>query len=390
MRPKIILPQSFSRRGLAFEELVRRLLLIYFGYEGIFSKSYLRSASGRWTQLDSILVKKGRAYLLEVKFQKSPLSSMALLPKINFARQLGCSGLLLVTLKENSGNFFGNNLDGFVANLLWEELYAPLSSNYSNCYLTRDVEPLERENSRFFSRNGNSLEWQADLLSAEGEFAVVPDDVERWLRRLPIMKGSSQLYVDKEGKYQFKTSDELAEGIKELIAIEEALSGFSATHPPLLANCGLALAESGAATPGQVHRQLIFRGRRVLPQAVSAALTDLKLMGLVEVNHCRQFMLTSIGREVFTLRKMDYLAWQRAFITWKPRSAIRASGLGYTRENLNAVREYFERIYLPFRPYLKNLFNLNKLRGMLDLSMYIENKCSQLLPKGRYLCLKGR
>lgn len=383
MRPQIILPQSFCRRGLAFEELVRRLLLIYFGYDGIFSKSYLRSASGRWTQLDSILIKKGRAYLLEVKLQKSPLSSKALLPKINFARQSGCSGLLLVTLQENRRNFSSSNFDGFVTNLPWEELYAPLSSNYSNCYLTRDVEPLERENSRFFCRNGNSLEWQVDLLSPEGEFAVVPDDVERWLRRLPIMKGSSQLYTDTAGRYRLKPSDELDESIRELMAIEEALSGFSATHPPLLADCGLALAETGIATSGQIHRQLILRGRRVLPQAVSAALTDLRLMKLLEVSHCSQFMLTSIGREVFTLPEIEYLAWQRVFTLWKPQSAIKASGLVYTRENLSAVREYFERSYLPFRPYLKNLFNLNKLRGILNLSMYIENRCSQLLPKGR-------
>jgi hypothetical protein len=383
MHPKIIMPRSFWRRGLAFEELVRRILLIFFDYQGIFAKSYLRSASGRWTQLDSILMRGRDAFLLEVKFPKTPLSTKTLLPKVNFARQIGCSGLLLVTRQEEKRDFPSDNFDGFVTSLNWGELYSALFGDYSNCYITRDVEPLSKRDSRFFSANGNSLDWQGGSLSSDGEFAIVPDDVERWLRRLPILTGAHRLCPMAGGEYEFKYGDGLPEKVKELIEIEEALSGFSATHPSLIADCGLELAYAGSSTSTQLHRRLILRGRRVLPQAVSSALADMRLMGLVEVDRGRQSSLSKTGAGIFVPPEIEYLIWQRAFGEWRPQSAIASSGLSFTKENLNAIREHFDLIYLRFRPYLKNLFNLNKLRGILDLSIYLENACSHSLPKGR-------
>jgi len=383
-RPRVILPESPARRGSAFEGIVRRILLLYAGFERVLPQGYYRTSHGRWTQVDSLLWWRGRSYLLEVKFRRSSVSLQALLPQLFLARQIGCEGLVLVMRREKVANSLRSLSGDFVIALPWSTLYAHLSGNFKDSYLTRDMEPLRYEWGRFTSPNGNSLYWPgSDRLSYEDDgFITLPDDVERWLRRLPLLCGENHLHPSEDGVWRWTGSGEVEESLRKLTRVEDALSGFSATNPALLAQCGRGLAHLGAGDVRSLHRHLVAEGRRIIPRAISDALTDLRLMGLVKTSSTGESRLSEEGEKVFSHTGIDYLYWEELLNNWAPLGAIAKSGIPPLRENIAKIGEHFERRYLPYRPYLQNLFNSNKLRGILDLSNYLKGMTENVSQTG--------
>jgi len=208
----------------------------------------------------------------------------------------------------------------------------------------------------------------------EGEdIILLPDQMERWLKRLPILEGENYLYNDHLGNWCCRLSEGVDKQARELMEIEDSLSGFSAVNPGLLTACGQGIRVLGEADSRTLHRFLINSGRRVLPGAVANALTDLRLLGLTNTDLQGRHCLSVDGERVFGHRT-DFEQFYSHFNRWLPYKGIMESGIPLHKENLGKLQGYFERCYLPYRPYLKNLYNSNKLRGILDLSNHLKSE----------------
>ncbi len=391
--PKIALPSSPSKRGIAFEHLI---LSYYNSVRSLEVKEWsscLYGDSGTLYQCDGILWDGENRYLLEAKFfekRAATLSDLHIERRLQAAHDLACRGIVCVSL---------NGFDASVHE--WQRQEPSLEILLINWRALRPhvlsrIAPGEKYASVLldaFGIEGNciiggtgkyqsrlQLDSQPQFETLEGfpEFICFPNELEKWLRRLPRLRlaqtqfGAGHfrfLQETQEARYIADRQSELS--LWEAWQVEDTLLGYSARVYSAMKITAAAVNACPNRTRRILRRWLEERDWKTGDTGVRKALDNLSILGLVEkqpVGRRVTYALTPLGKIYADAGADAELIFHEQLRHWPPyRALYEAIDKHQVEPKQESIVYYFKEQYAPYEPYARSLFNDNTADGLLSL-----------------------
>jgi len=399
---KIIFPTSPSERGYAFEEL----LLSHFRHVADVTvehaSAWLHSANGTWFQVDGVLTNSHR-WLLEAKFYRSPVGLAQIKPerRLEAAAALDCEELLLIAL-----NGFRADVTAWaqaapirVRLISWRDFRGEvLPSPQGTFSVLLDQMVLSAEMAHSVSPTNVQLLFETPVLarSLEGfpEFAVYPDGIERWLRRLPRfaqwqreLTGGQFTYRNVTETVRLWPRGDTLLSLGEAWRIEDAFSGYAARTCKSVRETAQALkACSGSSYLGALVKEVNAHqssSRKTGKAGVRDSLNALALLGLVDRQSTRGkptfYTLTPLGWAYVRGAEPDDTIFARQLNEWLPfryfRWAVETHGVPLDEAS---IMDWFRAQYAPYGPYARCLYNPNKVHGLRIWHQQLQSVLNQL------------
>ena len=399
---KIIFPTSPSERGYAFEEVLLSHFRRVTGTSVEHASSWLHSTDGTWFQVDGVLVDSHRR-LLEAKFYRSPIRLAQIKPdrRLEAAAAFDCEELLLIAL------------NGFQADVITWAQAAPLRVRLvSWSDFRREVLPslqgtfstlldqltLRADMAESVSPTNAKLYFETPLAagSVKGfpEFAIYPDTVERWLRRLPrLVQWQGQLA---DGQFYYRNATETVQllprgesllSLEEAWRIEDAFSGYAArTYKSVQETAQALKAWGGSAYLKALVKEVNAHqssSKKTGKAGVRDSLNALTLLGLVDRQSTRGkptlYKLTPLGWAYVRGTEPDDTIFARQLNEWLPfryfRWAVETHGVPLDE---TSIMNWFRAQYVSYEPYARCLYNPNKVHGLRIWYRQLQSVLNQL------------
>ena len=386
--PKIALPTSPSKRGNAFEHL----LLSY--YNSVRSlevqewSSCLYGESGTLYQCDGILWDGSNRYLLEAKFfEKRPASIQDLQVdrRMKAARDLACKGIVCVSLNGFDASVRKWQQQESALDILlidWADLRPHVLSRIASGNASVLLDAFELEANYIISATGAHLRLDSPLqpepIEGFPEFSSFPDELEKWIRRLPqLTLAQTQFgtgcfqYVQeaRETRYVADRKSELS--LWEAWQLEDALLGYSARVYRAMKITADAVNACQNKTRRILRRWLEERDWKTGDTGVRKALDNLTILGFVakqQVGRRVTYSLTPLGKFYVEAGTDAELIFHEQLRRWHPyRAVCEAIDNRKIEPKQESIVYYFKRQYQPYEPYARSLFNENTVDGLLSL-----------------------
>ena len=385
---RVVFPTSPSERGYAFEELLlshfRRVADITVEY----TSSWMHSADGTWFQVDGVLGDHRRR-LLEAKFHRSPVRLAQIKPerRLEAAAAFDCEELFFIALNGFRADViaWAREAPLPVRLVSWADFRGEVLSSLQGTFsVLLDQMILANEMAQSVTSTSSRLLFDAPLIakSIKGfpEFAVYPDSVERWLRRLPrLAQWQGQLAY---GQFYYQGASETVQllprgdsllSLEEAWRIEDAFSGYAACTYASVRETAQALKACGGSAylktvveKVNVHQP---SNKKTGKAGVRDSLNGLALLGLVHRQSMRGkptfYRLTPLGWAYVREAEPDDAIFAQQLNEWLPfryfRWAVETHGVPLDE---SSVMNWFRAQYVPYEPYARCLYNPNKVYGL--------------------------
>lgn len=384
--PHIVMPDSATAQGHAFEDLI----LSYYQTSGLYTVSewsgYFHGQSGKWWQCDGIVENNQGRYLVEAKFFRDrPAKERDINPERRqaAAKDMDCTGLLYISLN----GFASDMLDwphdpGLeVSFLSWPDLRADLLSGLSN-YSSVLLDEFEFQPNQALATAGDAaLHYAhhnpAPLSPKFPEFVTVPGSLELWLRRMPRLPqqlsqiSAGYFYYDEEIEQVSLVPNRTTDlSLQEAWAIQDALSGYASRTYNAVRATAAALSKMADGALDDIQIELHRQGWKTGKSGIRSSLDFLVLVGLAKKwleGRKSRYALTPLGR-AYTVGDPDDQLFGTVLQNWLPYQAvcqaIDKQGVPATKDD---ILTYFKAQYAPYEPYARSLFNPNKVDGLVRL-----------------------
>ncbi len=388
---QIIVPQSPSEQGYAFESLLLQYFQQVRGKQIEYFSTYKHGKDKKWYQIDGLLVSDKRQ-LLEAKFYQKPVGCREIDPeeRLRAARAFDCDELLLISLNgfKDDIRTWATSASIPVKFVEWSKLREDVLRTFEGIFTVlleqisitdRTATSISNPNSRLFF----SEELRGESVANFPEFSVYPDPVELWLRRLSrLCHWQEQL---SNGQFRYQKNLETVQlvsardsclSLEEAWLIEDAFSGYAGRTYSAVQETAQALKNlTGSASLKSVKQEIhdSFQQDRS-PDArtggagVRDALNALAFMKLVERPTGRggSYRLTPLGWAYVRDDEPDDQLFAQKLNEWLPfhyfRKAIEEFGVLLNAKN---IIDWFQAQYAPYEPYARCLYNKNKVDGLL-------------------------
>lgn len=374
---QILFPKSPNAQGYAFEDLIHRILPDY-GYHILLPSGWYHYEG--WYQLDGVIESNQERWLLEIKFTQTPLTpkTVNLKRRIEAMQASNCTGILYVSLVSVSKDLENEhkNLQVPFHNIVWEELQPLIPRSQTNL-ITSILDEIEYNfNENYFEGAGYKLvtpQLQLQNHPLLQEFYIVPDHIEIWIKRIPLLSQYEQsiapsIYKITESGIEPYYNQYLS--IDEAWKIQDALSGYSSRVLTAIEQTLIALAKIRQGTVKEIQVALP-EGVTTGVSGVRSSLSNLVLWALTTrylVNRNTIYEITPLGYAVIARGSLDYSLFGKILEEWTPyKYFLKFLNLKYYSLNPIEIIDFFRGQYQPFSPYAKSLFNPNKVDGLIHI-----------------------
>ena len=391
--PKIAMPSSPSKRGNAFEHLI---LSYYNSVRNLEVKEWsscLYGDSGTLYQCDGILWDGANRYLLEAKFfEKRPATvrELHVERRLQAARDLGCKGIVCVSLNgfdESVHEWQRQETSLEILLIDWKDLRPHVFSRIApgEKYTSVLLDAFRIEGNCIIGGTGKYQSYlqldsqpQFEPLVGFPEFVSFPDELEKWMRRLPQLRlaqtqfGTGHfrfLQETQETRYIADRQSELS--LWEAWQVEDTLLGYSARVYSAMKITAAAVNACPNKTRPILRRWLEERDWQTGDTGVRKALDNLTILGLVEKQPLGRrvtYALTPLGKIYVEAGADAELIFHEQLRQWPPyRALCEAIEKNRVEPKQASIVSYFKAQYAPYEPYARSLFNDNTADGLLSL-----------------------
>ena len=387
--PKIALPTSPSKRGNAFEHLI---LSYYNSVRSLEVKEWsscLYGESGTLYQCDGILWDGSDRYLLEAKFfEKRPASiqDLRVERRIQAANDLGCDGIVCVSLNgfdESVYRWQKREMSLKILLIDWKALRPHVLARIGTGSASVLLDAFELQDDCIISttgsqmRVGNKLRYGAPVKGFP-EFVSFPDELERWIRRLPGLSvaqtqfGNGHFHYVQETEEVRYIADRKSElSLWEAWQLEDSLLGYSARVYGAMKITADAVEACENQPLQAIQAWLQTQNWKTGETGVRKALDNLILLGFVSKRRKGRrvtYALTPLGKVYVTTQTDAELIFHNQLRQWLPyRILSKAIENRKVEPAQQALITYFNQQYRPYEPYARCLFNENTAYGLLSL-----------------------
>jgi hypothetical protein len=392
---QIIFPMSPSERGFAFEEL----LLSYFRRSQDItveqSSTWMHSNDGIWYQIDGVLAGNQRQ-LLEAKFYQKPVGLEQIKPerRLDAARAFDCDELLVVALNGFKADMmaWATTAPLPVKLVAWSDLRGEVLRSLEGTFtVLLDQINLEDKTAKSAIAVNSKLYFNTPLeaisIKSFPEFAIYPDTIECWLRRLPKLGVWQEQFAN--GQFYYRDDLETVHlqpsrnsllTLEEAWRIEDAFSGYAARTYNAVRETAQALKQCQGSADLKTIVEVVNShqpvGKKTGRAGVSDSLRALTLQKLVEVQSGKGkvYNLTPIGWAYMRGEEPDDLIFAQQLNEWLPfrylRWAVEEHGVPLSERS---IMEWFRVQYAPYKPYARCLYNPNKVYGLITWYKQLES-----------------
>ena len=389
---QIIIPQSSSEQGYAFEYLLLKYFQQVRGNTVEHFSTYKHGKDKKWYQIDGLLVGNKRQ-LLEAKFYQKSVGCREVDPeeRLRAAKAFDCDELLFISL-----NGFRDDIRIWAASaslpvnfVEWNDIRQEVLETLEGTFTVlldqlviedRTVTSISNPNSRLFFSN----QLNGAMIANFPEFRVYPDSIELWLRRLRKLSiWQEQL---SNGQFQYKEALETVQlvsncetslSLEEAWRIEDSFSGYAGRTYSAVKETAQALKNlSGSAVVKSVIQEIhnSFQQDRIPKDRTGEAgvrdsLNALAFMELVKrpLQKGEGYSFTPLGWAYVRGSEPDDEIFVQKLNEWLPfyylRKAIQEHGVALTAKS---IIDWFQIQYAPYEPYAKCLYNKNKVDGLVS------------------------
>ena len=369
---QIIIPQSPSEQGYAFEYLLLRYFQQVRGSTIEHFSTYKHGKDKKWYQIDGLLV-NGKRQLLEAKFYQKPVGCREIDPdeRLQAAKAFDCDELLLISL-----NGFKDDIRSWAAAtslpirfMEWNEIREDVLGTFEGTFtVLLDQVLLEDTIATSFSNPKSKLSFgdQLNATSIAGfpEFSVFSNSVELWLRRLRRLADWREQLTNGQFHYQkaLATVQLLPDRdsrltLEEAWRIEDAFSGYAGRTYGSVKETAQALKSLGGsailkAVVQEIH--LSFQQdrrpeKRTGDNGVRDSLNALAFMALVTrpIQRGEAYTLTPLGWAYLRGNESDDLIFRQRLNAWLPFQYFRLAIEEYRVPlNKRSIIEWFQTQYV--------------------------------------------
>lgn len=388
---QIIIPQSPSEQGYAFEYLLLRYFQQVRDKVVEHFSTYKHGKDKKWYQIDGLLVNDKRQ-LLEAKFYQKPVGCREVDPdkRLQAAKAFDCDELLLISL-----NGFKDDIRSWatyaplpVSFIEWNEVRKDVLREFEGTFTVLLDQVLLEDTTATSLSNPKSRLLFSDQLKTTSivgfpEFSVYPDSVELWLRRLRKLAD----WQEQLARGQFHHQDALETvlllpdrdsylSLEEAWRIEDAFSGYAGRTYSAVKETVQALKNLGGsavlrAVVQEIHlsfQQDRRQEKRTGDNGVRDSLNALAFMALVArpLQRGGDYTLTPLGWAYVRGNEPDDQIFRQRLSEWLPFRYFRLALEEYqVPPNKRSIIEWFQAQYAPYEPYARCLFNENKVDGLI-------------------------
>ncbi len=348
--------------------------------------TYLHGASGTWWQCDGILEDDQARYLVEAKFFRDrPADVRDIDParRQAAAQDLACTGIVYVSLHGFTPNMLAwphsDTLD--IHFITWADLRTEVLSSVPT-YASALLDPFDLTSTQATALcTGGTVHFDSliplPLSSQFPEFVTVPDTMEQWLRRTPLLP--VQMTQISNGKFWYATSTGKVTliahrasdlSLQEAWHLQDTLAGYaSRVYKAVRATAeALALVKEGLIK--DVKDALHNIGWTTGDAGVRDSLNFLVQLGMARKRidqRKARYTLSPLGH-AYTASGLNDALFADILKEWAPYRALsHAIAMRNVPTTLPNIVAYFKQQYQPYEPYARSLFNPNKAEGLLTL-----------------------
>ncbi len=393
--PKIALPASPSKRGNAFEHLILSYYNSVRNLEVQEWSSCIYGNSGTLYQCDGILWDGTNRYLLEAKFfEKRPASvrDLHIKRRLQAARDLECKGIVCVSLNgfdQTVRQWQRHEREHEILLIDWAELRPHVLSRIAAGKASVLLEAFEIEDDTIVSYTGSQLHLklpaQFKPIQTFPEFISFPDELEKWIRRLPLLHIAQTQFGTGHFQYlqETHTVDYIPDrksklSLWEAWQLEDSLLNYSARVYSAMKLAAEAVHACPNRTRRILRRWLEERNCKTGDTGVRKALDNLTILGFVEkqpVGRRVTYALTALGEIYVTAGSHAELIFYQQLRNWPPYCALReALDTDEVELKPHNIVSYFKTQFQPYQPYARCPFNENTAEGLLSLYNEFEGR----------------
>lgn len=384
--PHIILPQSPTRRGAAFEYLILSYYDSLTAVNVEMWSSCVYGRSGKLYQCDGIIHDGIKRYLMEAKFIMSrQVSIRDIIPdrREEVAENVDCDGIVCVSLSgfDDSVEKWKKESNKEILLVEWSQLREHILGSITGLS-TVLLDDFQLVGNIATSHTGSQLLFdeppKGKSFKKFTDFIYYDNNIELWLRRLPKLSICRHQFASGKFVYsQEKRTVELVQSRKSDISlfeaweIEDQALGYSARVYNALKATTKALSKCDDSDVRKIRKQLRELGWKTGQKGVRKALDDLILLKFItkyKIGKIVNYKLTTLGYAFVKIPGKSDELFARQLYQWKPYTALRkAVNSGKVVPKREEVIEYFKNQFYPYEPHVRCPFNDNTTDGLLSL-----------------------
>jgi hypothetical protein len=360
----VILPEGINSKGQAYEYLTLQYLQKFHNYRLIHPPIFFKTTSGKWRQVDGVVEKDKTRYSVESRCRSEPLTD---------------TGIWEITVLSKNLGFKKTVISSFSGFKLLEDCDIADADLYSFDDIISALNPDYLYNSNLdrvqYSDNHITIEGcgkvKADLTESElksGNAVFVKDWVGVWTKRLPCL--DECIAIPEEPTIEHPHYPEVYQSnTGYLWLLEDTLKGFANMDVKSIIELMMLLNKLNREEIeyDKIHLNILALKPTISKNSLYNGIRNLRCMGLTK--KCGERLMIDrekisrfISNEGFRINSFrDYCE------TWAPYKFINDLLKNNDFKSTLQLQEYIEGIYSEHYPYTRNLFNVNKLRGILNL-----------------------
>ncbi|MGQ9706745.1 MAG: hypothetical protein ACUVWP_07080 [bacterium] len=367
---KVVFP--LTHPGYAFEIFSIVSLKRHFGFDIIKPQFNVRLPSDKWVQLDGLLEKDGKRFVLEARFIKGIIGSTNIDLRLKQAIACGYDGLV-ITSRSNFKEFDLSedcvfiSLSDMLNNILEKSV---LNSDFQILNACLDGVLFDknyiRSEDAYIDTTSIGKYWRSPLYESD-DIILLPSQYEIWVRRIGALTGRFKI-EDLSVPAIKSINSSFEKGIDYLWLLEDLMSGMANLNISAMIETGRILTK-GYMSFSDVIVGLRGAGYRAGISGTRDILKMLLKLGITGVKE-KRYYLTDDGRRIFKGGLyIDLL--KRRIADWTPVQFMSniVDNIGYDVYN---VMIEMERIYNGLFPYARNTFNKNRTQMLIDLVKFSE------------------
>lgn len=365
----IILPCSPNAKGCAYEYLTLQYLIGNQGYELVSPPVFSRTPSGKWRQIDGIVRREKTNYSVESRCRSESLSESGIWEIAVLSKELGFSNSIISSF---SGFHLPEGYDiGNTVLLDYKEILSELSPDHIFSSL---LDRMTYRDGYISFRDRGRVKVELDENYREKDTLFLKDWQALWINRLPAFEETTT--IEERPEIQgVELTPPYSGKIGFLWSIEDSLRGFANINLKTTVEIIYLLTQikSDDIEYSDIYNTLKIIKPDLRKNSLYNVMRNLKCLGLVDKTEDGYLHMDRENiSELITDKKFNLPCFERMLKDWQPYNFVRDLITTHRFKSTIKLKEHIDGIFNQYYPYARNLFNMNKLRGILNLMDFVK------------------